>query len=159
MTITACQSNQVMPFITLLDGSGQSAGLIVDPEKVLNNLTGGDYTVSAQANPDCIWQVAITPVATGARATAAPASAARPFRRARAQTCGSLGGTTCGRCSLSSLTKWHATGWSGCVSGERLERRLLGGAALRVAQALAQPAAGVEAAAAGRVGGAGDVAR
>ena len=61
MVITACQSNQVMPFITLLHESGASAGLIVDPEKVLKNLAGGKYTISAQANPDCLWQVEITP--------------------------------------------------------------------------------------------------
>lgn len=60
MTITACRSNQVMPFITLVDGTGQSAGLIVDPVKTLT-LAGGTYTVSAQANPDCVWRVAITP--------------------------------------------------------------------------------------------------
>jgi hypothetical protein len=61
MTITACQSNQVMPFITLFDGNGQNVGLIVDPEKVLNNLAGGDYYVLAQTNPGCVWKVAITP--------------------------------------------------------------------------------------------------
>ena len=61
MTITACQSNGVMPFITLLDANGQNLGLIVDPEKVLNNLAGGSYRVSAQANPDCVWQVVIAP--------------------------------------------------------------------------------------------------
>ena len=61
MTITACRSNQVMPFITLIDGTGQSVGLIVDPVKVLNNLAGGTYAVSAQANPDCVWQVVIAP--------------------------------------------------------------------------------------------------
>jgi hypothetical protein len=61
MTITACRSNGVMPFITLLDENGQSVGLIVDPEKVLNNLVGGDYRISAQANPDCLWQVVIAP--------------------------------------------------------------------------------------------------
>ena len=61
MTITACQSNGVMPFITLLDGNGQNLGLIVDPEKVLNNLAGGSYRVSAQANPSCIWRVVIAP--------------------------------------------------------------------------------------------------
>jgi hypothetical protein len=61
MVITACQSNQVMPFITLLHESGNSAGLIVDPEKVLRNLAGGQYYISAQANPDCVWQVEITP--------------------------------------------------------------------------------------------------
>lgn len=61
MTITACESTGVMPFITLADGTGQSAGLIVDPEKVLNNLKGGSYTVSAQANPDCTWKVVIVP--------------------------------------------------------------------------------------------------
>lgn len=60
MTITACRSNQVMPFITLLDGTGQSAGLIVDPVKSLT-LAGGTYSILAQANPDCIWQVAIAP--------------------------------------------------------------------------------------------------
>ena len=61
MTITACQSNQVMPFITLFDGNGQNVGLIVDPEKVLNNLAGGSYYVMAQTNPGCVWKVAITP--------------------------------------------------------------------------------------------------
>ena len=66
MTITACSSNQVMPFITLVDGTGQSVGLIVDPEKVLNNLAGGTYAVSAQANPDCIWKVVIAPAVGGA---------------------------------------------------------------------------------------------
>jgi len=60
MTITDCRSNQVMPFITLVDGSGQSVGLIVDPVKVLT-LAGGSYAVSAQANPDCVWQVVIAP--------------------------------------------------------------------------------------------------
>jgi hypothetical protein len=50
-----------MPFITLFDGNNQTVGLIVDPEKVLNNLAGGTYTVSAQANPGCIWQVVIAP--------------------------------------------------------------------------------------------------
>jgi hypothetical protein len=60
MRITACQSNQVMPFITLFDGNNQSVGLIVDPEKVLNNLAGGSYYVLAQTNPNCVWQVTIT---------------------------------------------------------------------------------------------------
>jgi len=60
LAITACQSNQVMPFITLLDATGTSAGLIVDPEKVVT-VAGGTYTVKAQTNPDCLWQVAITP--------------------------------------------------------------------------------------------------
>jgi hypothetical protein len=61
MTIAACASNQVMPFITLVTEGGQSAGLIVDPEKHLNNLAGGKYYVQAQTNPDCVWQVTITP--------------------------------------------------------------------------------------------------
>jgi hypothetical protein len=61
MVITACQSNQVMPFITLLHESGASAGLVVDPEKVLRGLAGGTYHISAQTNPDCVWQVEITP--------------------------------------------------------------------------------------------------
>jgi hypothetical protein len=61
MTITPCQSNRVMPFITLYDGNNQTVGLIVDPEKVLNNLAGGTYYVSAQTNPGCVWQVSITP--------------------------------------------------------------------------------------------------
>ena len=60
MVITACQS-KVMPFITLLHEDGASAGLIVDPEKVLRNLTGGTYYISAQTNPDCVWRVEITP--------------------------------------------------------------------------------------------------
>jgi hypothetical protein len=61
MVITACQSNQVMPFITLFHESGASAGLVVDPEKVLRGLVGGTYYISAQTNPDCVWQVEITP--------------------------------------------------------------------------------------------------
>ena len=61
MTITACTSNQVMPFITLFTEGGQSAGLIVDPTKELNNLAGGKYYVQAQTNPDCVWKVTITP--------------------------------------------------------------------------------------------------
>ena len=60
LKITACQSNQVMPFITLLDPVGNSAGLIVDPEKTIT-VAGGTYRVQAQANPDCLWQVEITP--------------------------------------------------------------------------------------------------
>jgi hypothetical protein len=50
----------VMPFITLLDERGASAGLVVDPEKTLT-LAGGSYRVQAQTNPDCVWQVEITP--------------------------------------------------------------------------------------------------
>jgi hypothetical protein len=50
-----------MPFITLFDGNDQSMGLVVDPEKVLNNLAGGSYYVLAQTNPGCVWQVSITP--------------------------------------------------------------------------------------------------
>jgi hypothetical protein len=61
MTITACLSNQVMPFITLFTEGGQSAGLIVDPQKELNALAGGKYYVQAQTNPDCVWTVTITP--------------------------------------------------------------------------------------------------
>jgi hypothetical protein len=61
MTITACLSNQVMPFITLFTEGGQSAGLIVDPQKELNALAGGKYYVQAQTNPDCVWKVTITP--------------------------------------------------------------------------------------------------
>jgi hypothetical protein len=61
MTISACRSNRVLPFITLTDENGQSAGIIVDPVKVLSNLAGGTYRVSAQANPDCVWQVVIKP--------------------------------------------------------------------------------------------------
>jgi hypothetical protein len=59
LRITACQSNQVMPFITLLDGTGLGP-LIVDPEKTVT-IAGGAYRVQAQANPDCLWQVEITP--------------------------------------------------------------------------------------------------
>jgi hypothetical protein len=50
-----------MPFITLFDSNDQSMGLVVDPEKVLNNLAGGSYYVLAQTNPGCVWQVSITP--------------------------------------------------------------------------------------------------
>jgi hypothetical protein len=60
LVITACQSNQVMPFISLNDEGGTLVAFIVDPEKVIN-LTGGTYRVSAQTNPDCLWQVEITP--------------------------------------------------------------------------------------------------
>jgi hypothetical protein len=61
MTIEACTSNHVMPFITLTTEGGQSAGLIVDPTKELNNLAGGKYYLQAQTNPDCVWKVTITP--------------------------------------------------------------------------------------------------
>jgi hypothetical protein len=61
MTIEACASNHVMPFITLTTEGGQSAGLVVDPTKELNNLAGGKYYVQAQTNPDCVWKVTITP--------------------------------------------------------------------------------------------------
>ena len=61
MTIEACTSNHVMPFITLVTEAGQSAGLIVDPQKELNGLAGGKYYVQAQTNPDCVWTVTITP--------------------------------------------------------------------------------------------------
>ena len=61
MTIEACTSNHVMPFITLVTEAGQSAGLIVDPRKELNGLAGGKYYVQAQTNPDCVWTVTITP--------------------------------------------------------------------------------------------------
>jgi hypothetical protein len=60
LVITACESNGVMPFITLLDEQGASAGLIVDPEKTVQ-IAGGNYRVQAQTNPDCVWQVEITP--------------------------------------------------------------------------------------------------
>ena len=60
LVITACQSNQVMPFITLLDKQGASAGLIVDPEKTVT-VAGGTYTIQAQTNPTCLWQVEMTP--------------------------------------------------------------------------------------------------
>jgi hypothetical protein len=62
VVITACRSNQVMPFISISDDSGATVALIVDPEKVVN-LAGGTYRVSAQTNPDCLWQVEITPPA------------------------------------------------------------------------------------------------
>ena len=61
MAISACTSGTERPFITLYDESGVSKGLIVDPEKQLKNLTGGTYYVLAQANPDCVWTVEITP--------------------------------------------------------------------------------------------------
>jgi hypothetical protein len=61
MTIDACTSNHVMPFITLTTEGGQSAGLVVDPTKELKNLAGGKYYVQAQTNPDCVWKVTITP--------------------------------------------------------------------------------------------------
>jgi len=61
MTIEPCASNHVMPFITLTTQGGQSAGLVVDPKKELNNLAGGKYYVQAQTNPDCVWKVTITP--------------------------------------------------------------------------------------------------
>ena len=61
MTIEACTSNHVMPFITLFTEGGQSAGLVVDPTKELNNLAGGKYYLQAQTNPDCVWKVTITP--------------------------------------------------------------------------------------------------
>jgi hypothetical protein len=61
MTIEACESNHVMPFITLTTEGGQSAGLIVDPTKELKGLAGGKYYVQAQTNPDCVWKVTITP--------------------------------------------------------------------------------------------------
>ena len=59
VVITACQSNQVMPFITLADSTG-AGPLIVDPEKTVT-IAGGTYSIQAQTNPDCLWQVAITP--------------------------------------------------------------------------------------------------
>ena len=61
MTIEACASNHVMPFITLTTEGGQSAGLIVDPTKEIKNLAGGKYYVQAQTNPDCVWKVTIKP--------------------------------------------------------------------------------------------------
>jgi len=33
----------------------------VDSVKVLNNLLGGSYRISAQANPTCLWRVVIAP--------------------------------------------------------------------------------------------------
>jgi hypothetical protein len=62
LVLTACQSTQVMPFITLVDENGQSAGLIVDPQKTIT-VAGGSYQVQAQTNPDCLWQVELTPAA------------------------------------------------------------------------------------------------
>ena len=61
MVVTPCVSNRVIPFITLFEADGTSLGLIIEAEKELRNLVGGAYYVSVQANPDCTWQVEITP--------------------------------------------------------------------------------------------------
>jgi hypothetical protein len=61
MVVTPCTSNRVIPFITLFDDDDTNLGLIIDAEKELRNLAGGPYYLSVQANPDCRWQIEITP--------------------------------------------------------------------------------------------------
>jgi hypothetical protein len=61
MTVSTCPSNQVIPFVTLFDGSDTRLGLIVDAVYQMRNLAGGQYYLAVAANPDCVWTIAITP--------------------------------------------------------------------------------------------------
>ncbi len=61
MIVSTCPSNQVIPFVTLFDGSDTKLGLIVDPIYQMRDLAGGQYYLAVAANPDCVWTIAITP--------------------------------------------------------------------------------------------------
>lgn len=61
MTVSACSSNQVIPFVTLYDAKDNKIGLIVDALYKVKNLTGGGYYLEVAANPDCVWTIAFTP--------------------------------------------------------------------------------------------------
>ena len=87
------------------------------------------------------------PRAAGAAATSTGTAAARRGRRRRASALRPVA-WSCSREPSTSSAKWHATSWP--VDSVR-SSGILGGAALRVAEPLAQPAAGVEAAARRRV--------
>jgi len=61
MTVSVCASNQVIPFVTLLDAAGTKLAIIVEPEYQIRNLVGGRYRVEVASNPDCVWTIEVTP--------------------------------------------------------------------------------------------------
>jgi hypothetical protein len=61
MTVSVCESNGVIPFVTLFDGAGTKLAIIVEPEYEIKNLAGGKYRVDVASNPDCVWAIEVTP--------------------------------------------------------------------------------------------------
>jgi hypothetical protein len=61
MRVSTCESNQVIPFVTLFDGDDNKLGLIVDAVYQVKNLEGGEYYLGVAANPDCVWTISLTP--------------------------------------------------------------------------------------------------
>lgn len=56
-----CESNQVIPFVTLYDAADNKLGIIVEPVYKIKNLAGGMYHVEVTANPGCLWTIEVTP--------------------------------------------------------------------------------------------------
>ncbi len=61
MTVAVCESNQVIPFVTLYDADDNKLGIIVEPVYEIKNLAGGMYYVDVATNPDCVWTIEVTP--------------------------------------------------------------------------------------------------
>jgi hypothetical protein len=61
MTVSVCESNQVIPFVTLYDADDNKLGIIVEPTYELKALAGGLYYLDVATNPDCVWTIEITP--------------------------------------------------------------------------------------------------
>ncbi len=61
MTVSACISSTVIPFVTLYDANDTKLAIVVEPTYKLQNLVGGSYYVDVAANPACVWTIAITP--------------------------------------------------------------------------------------------------
>jgi len=61
MTITPCESNDVIPFVSFFDGDDNRLGLIVEATYQARDLEGGEYYVDVAANPDCAWQIEVAP--------------------------------------------------------------------------------------------------
>jgi hypothetical protein len=61
MTVSVCESNQVIPFVTLYDASDTKLAIVVEPEYELKALVGGTYYVDVATNPKCIWTITILP--------------------------------------------------------------------------------------------------
>ena len=61
MTVSVCESNQVIPFVTLYDGDANRLGIIVEPVYEMRNLAGGRYSVEVATNPECLWTIVIEP--------------------------------------------------------------------------------------------------
>jgi hypothetical protein len=61
MTVSVCESNKVIPFVTLYDAKDNKLSIVVEPSYTLTNLAGGSYYLDVVSNPGCVWQIVISP--------------------------------------------------------------------------------------------------